>query len=295
MDRRGTNTPHQIINALTIDVEEYFHSFRPLGLCPPETWGTFQSRVEYPTHALLDLLDKNQYKATFFLLGCIAEHHKSLAREIASRGHEVGAHGYAHEPIYLQNRDEFHADVSKTKAMIEDVISAPVFGYRAPAFSIVPGTAWAWEILASLGFQYDSSVYPIRGHDVYGFPGASRSPWVVAEGLLEIPMTTVRVLGYNLPIGGGGYFRIFPYKLTQRGLQRVNNLGHRAVVYVHPWEFDPDQPRIPAPAKVRLRHYAGINGNEKKFARLLSDFQFGPINEAFKNEIDAANNSTDDR
>lgn len=275
-----------ISNALTIDVEEYFHSFRPLGFCPPETWATFPSRIEMQTHRLLDVLDSHSCKATFFVLGAVAEQHGDLVREIASRGHEVGTHGYGHEPIYWQTREAFREDITRAKGIIEDHIAEPVLGYRAPSFSIIPATAWAWEVLASLGFSYDNSVFPIRGHDLYGFADASRTPWIGPEGLLEIPMTTVRLMGKNLPIGGGGYLRIYPYGLTKLGLRSVNNSGNRAIVYIHPWEFDSDQPRIPVPLKTSIRHYMGIKANEQKLVRLLTDFKFGPINEVFKSDLD---------
>lgn len=268
-------------NALTFDIEDYYHSFRPLGLCPPETWGSYPSRVEATTHRVLNLLDEKHFKATFFVLGWVAERFHGLVQEIGRRGHELATHGYAHELIYRQTREEFREDVSRAKGVLEDIAGQPILGYRAPAFSIVPRTAWAWEELAALGFHYDSSVFPIQGHDLYGFPEASREPWLMANGLVELPLTTARVFGKNLPVAGGGYFRIYPYRLTRWLLRGVNAEGRAAVVYLHPWEFDPGQPHVPADAKTRFRHYYGLAHTERKLRRLCDDFSFAPVREAF--------------
>jgi polysaccharide deacetylase family protein (PEP-CTERM system associated) len=272
-------------NALTFDIEEYFHAFRPLGMCPPETWHSYPSRVEASTHLILDVLDENSTKATFFVLGAVAERWPGLVLEIAKRGHEVATHGYGHELIYRQDRKQFREDVERAKAVLEDIISSPVTGYRAPAFSIIPQTAWAWDELAALGFKYDSSVFPIRGHDIYGFPEASPTPWVLHNGLAELPLTTTGFFGRNLPVGGGGYFRIYPYTITRWLLRRVNAKGRRGIIYLHPWELDPDQPRIRVSAKTRFRHYFGLRQTERRLHRLLQDFTLGPIREVFEDVL----------
>jgi polysaccharide deacetylase family protein (PEP-CTERM system associated) len=275
-----------IRNALTFDVEEYFHVEAFTGLVGPEDWPSFPSRVVDPTLRLLDQLDRHGVSATFFVLGWVAERHPRLVREIQRRGHELGCHSYAHRLISAMNRDTFAADLKQAKWAIEDCAGVAVIGYRAPTYSIVRSTLWALEILAEAGFWYDSSVFPIH-HDRYGIPDAPRFPHRVpltAGGeMVEFPISTVRIGGTNVPFSGGGYFRLAPYTLIRAGLRHVNERERMpAIVYLHPWEMDPEQPRLPARALTRFRHYVNIEKTATKLDRLLGDFAFGPAVEVLE-------------
>jgi len=280
----ATHPSALIVNALTIDVEEYFHPNALDAAVSPTTWSSLPPRVEDNTLRLLDLLDDARVSATFFVLGWVAERWPRLVGEIARRGHEIASHGYAHRLVYRQDRPQFRADVARGKAVLEDQLGASVAGFRAASYSIVASTLWALDVLIEEGFRYDSSIFPIR-HDIYGIPGFSRFALRLerpAGSLVEIPASTVRLLGHNWPIGGGGYFRLFPYSVTQRALRHLNCRERRpAVVYVHPWEIDPDQPRLAAGAKARFRQYTNIHRTEARLRHLLRDFRFAPIREAF--------------
>ncbi|MHB8762718.1 MAG: XrtA system polysaccharide deacetylase [Deferrisomatales bacterium] len=302
-----TTQPPGPVNRLTVDVEDYFQVSAFEAVCPPESWGTREVRVEGNTEKILDLLAEHGVTATFFVLGWVAERCPGLVRRIASEGHEVASHGYGHRRVNTQTRDEFRADVRRAKALLEDLAGAPVLGYRAPSYSIGRTCLWAFDELAEAGHAYDSSVFPVR-HDLYGLADWPRFPfhlerldgqgehgnWVPAESgegpagggqpgggarLLEIPITTLRLLGRNLPIAGGGYFRFFPYAFTRWGLGRINREeGRPFVFYLHPWELDPEQPRIcGAGLKSRFRHYLNLSRTEARFRRLLTDFRFGPM------------------
>src|SRR5262249_16871459 len=273
-------TTHGIVNALSVDVEEYFHA----QVFHEGTNGArtgLESRVEASTERVLALLASSRARATFFILGQVAAAHPNLVRTIAAAKHEIACHGDCHELVSRQTPPEFRADVRRAKALLEDLTGQSVVGYRAPNFSIARAQAWAYEILLSEGFHYDSSIYPIR-HDSYGDHNAPRFQHVILRkgnaGLIEFPIGTTRLLGMNLPIGGGGYFRLLPMALTRAGIRRVN-LGERQpmLFYFHPWELDPHQPRPAMPWQNRVRHYIGMAREAHKLARLFRDIHFTTI------------------
>lgn len=279
-----------MINALTIDVEDYFqvNAFEPV--VSRSNWDAYPLRVVDNTSRVLDILDETGVKGTFFVLGWVAERAPELVRAIADRGHEVACHGYGHELVFRIGPERFRRDIRISKALLEDACGRPVRGYRAPSYSITAQSLWAFEILAESGFSYDSSIFPIH-HDVYGIPGARRCPHRIetaAGSILEFPLTTVpfSVAGrqFNMPVAGGGYFRLLPVSLVCAGLRAVNGReGMPAVFYLHPWEFDPDQPRIPgAGLKSRFRHYVNLSRTADKFRKLLSRFSFAPMEEVLK-------------
>ena len=303
-----------INNVLTIDIEDYFQVHAFSGVINPASWDNYKSRVEHNTYKVLELLDRrgaatnqpkyskdadSSVKATFFILGWIAERYPGLVKEIMAQGHEVASHGYCHTLVTRQTPEEFRADIAKTKKILEDITGDEVIGYRASTYSITKKTVWALKILAEEGYRYDSSIFPVY-HDVYGFPGAPRFPFKVNlkgdaliglnhstpsndlnsySALWEFPVSTFRFWGQNLPVAGGGYFRLFPYWLTKRLIGRINRREKKPFVfYIHPWEFDPDQPRIyNAPLKSRFRHYLNLNKVEDRFRKLLRDFKFVAI------------------
>jgi polysaccharide deacetylase family protein (PEP-CTERM system associated) len=277
-----------ITNALSVDVEEYYHAavFR---MGTKTGAGTnFRSRVEQSIDQLLDLMREGRARATFFVLGEVAAAHPEMVRRIAAEGHEIGCHGDRHDSVDGQTPQEFRSDIRRAKARIEDAVSQPVIGYRAPNFSIGEGQTWAYKILLEEGFRYDSSLYPIL-HDRYGRPGAPRFPHEIwregSQGLLEFPIATVRVLGINLPIGGGGYLRLYPLTLTRLGIQHVNTAEERPVmIYLHPWELDPGQPRLAMPWRYRFRHYVGLEKEAAKIAALLDRFRFGTARDVLQGQ-----------
>lgn len=270
-----------MINALTFDVEEYFHAEAFARVVRPEEWPSLESRVVGATERLLDLLEETGTSATFFVLGWVAERHGGLVRAIQTRGHEVASHGYGHQMITRLNRAQFAEDVRRGKAAIEDVTGTAVIGYRAPTFSVVRGTLWSLEVLAEAGFRYDSSIFPIV-HDRYGIPDAARFPHRVAAGpgveIGEFPLSTIAWLGWRFPVAGGGYFRLLPYAFTHRAVRHLNEReGQPAIVYLHPWEIDPAQPRLPVGWVTRFRHSVNTQTTESKIHHLLRDFRFAPV------------------
>jgi polysaccharide deacetylase family protein (PEP-CTERM system associated) len=276
--RLHENGRYMLMNALSVDVEEYFHAaiFR-MATCR-HGCASFESRVEASVDRMLALLSDHQARATFFILGEVAAAHPALIRRICGERHEVACHGYRHEDVHRLTPQAFRNDVHRAKAGLEDLVSDAVIGYRAPNFSIGRAQYWAYEILIEEGFLYDSSTYPIV-HDRYGRPGAPRFPyeiWRTRSGrLTEFPIGTARLFGINLPVGGGGYFRLSPFELVRRGIARVNTCEHQPVMfYVHPWELDPDQPRPPMAWRHRIRHYIGVEKEAAKLSRLLSEFRF---------------------
>jgi polysaccharide deacetylase family protein (PEP-CTERM system associated) len=270
-----------MINALTFDIEEYFHAEAFAAVVRPEEWPTLESRVVGATERLLDRLEECGTSATFFVLGWVAERHGALVRSIHARGHEVACHGYGHQMITRLSRAQFAADVRRGKAAIEDAAGTAVIGYRAPTFSVVRETLWSLEVLAEAGFRYDSSIFPVV-HDRYGIPDAPRFPHRRAAGpgveISEFPLSTVVTLGWRLPVAGGGYFRLLPYWLTRRAVRHLNEReGQPAIVYLHPWEIDPAQPRLPVGRLTRFRHSVNTHSTESKVRRLLRDFAFAPV------------------
>jgi polysaccharide deacetylase family protein (PEP-CTERM system associated) len=272
-----------IRNALSFDVEDYYQveAFRPF--VRPDDWGRYPSRVAGNTHRLLEVLEAHDVHATFFVLGWVADRDPGLVRAIHAAGHEVACHSYAHVPIHRLSPAEFAEDTRRAKDTIEDAIGARIEGYRAPTFSVMRPSLWALDVLVEQGFTYDSSIFPIH-HDRYGIPDAPRFPHRIPVGataeLTEFPITTVVMGGQNVPVGGGGYFRVAPYGLLRRGLRRVNRLERQPVIiYLHPWELDPDQPEMPVGWVTKLRHYARLGATVAKLEQLLSDFAFAPVNE----------------
>ena len=272
----------QITNALTIDVEDYFQVSAFAPYIARGDWDRRECRVERNVERILDLLRRRQAHATFFTLGWIAERYPGLVRDIVDAGHELASHGYGHERVSDLTPTAFSADIVRAKKTLEDVGGVPVRGYRAPSFSIGKSNLWAFDCLASAGYAYSSSIYPIQ-HDHYGMPDAPRFAHHRENGLLEIPVTTLRMFERNLPSSGGGYFRLLPYALSRWMLQRVNREdGRSAIFYFHPWEIDPDQPRIAGiDARTRFRHYVNISRMEDRLQSLLGDFRWGRMDRIF--------------
>lgn len=273
-----------ICNALSVDVEEYFQvsAFEPH--VTREDWSEWPSRVEASTNRLLDLFAVRGARATFFTLGWIAERHPGIVRRIVAEGHELGCHGYEHRRLTSLEPREFAEDTKRSKDLLEDVAGEPVIGYRAASFSIGPRNLWVFELLEKAGFTYSSSIYPVQ-HDHYGMPDAPRVPFVppgVAR-LTEIPVSTARFGKHNVPAGGGGYFRLFPYAVSRGLVRRVNARdASPANMYFHPWEFDPEQPRPPElRLKTRFRHYLNQNVALDRLERLTTDFQWAPFREVY--------------
>lgn len=299
-----------IENCLTIDVEDYFQVEAFSSIIAPEDWQKYPCRVKENVDNILNILNRLGVKATFFCLGWIAEHYPSVIRKIAEHGHEVASHGYAHRPIYKQTRAEFAQDIDRARKLLEDITGKQVLGYRAPTYSITIKTIWALDILIEQGYSYDSSIFPVH-HDLYGIPDAPRFPFVIRkeqledirlgkwpgntldfnsslstrsgavaddDKIIEFPITSFRMGGVNLPVAGGGYFRLLPFWLTCRLLARINSdEGLPFVFYLHPWELDPEQPRISAPIKSRIRHYLNLKRTEARFNALVSRFSFAPM------------------
>ena len=271
-----------ITNALTIDVEDYFQVSAFAPYIARADWDQRECRVERNVDRILALLDEHDTEATFFTLGWIAERYPQLVRRIADQGHEVASHGYGHERASDLSRAAFGADIQRAKGVLEDLTGSEVAGYRAPSFSIGPANLWALDSLARAGHRYSSSIYPIR-HDHYGMPDAPRFMHQAANGLVEIPITTLRLFNRNLPSSGGGYFRLLPYALSRWMLRQVNE-GDResAVFYFHPWEIDSGQPRIAGiDRKTRFRHYVNIHRMEGRLQSLLGDFKWGRMDRLF--------------
>jgi polysaccharide deacetylase family protein (PEP-CTERM system associated) len=269
------------LNAMTVDVEEHFQVSAFERVIERESWSDRPSRVQANTERLLDLFEETGVRATFFVLGWIAQRKPDLVRRIADRGHEIGSHGYSHSLVYDQQPEVFREETARSKILLEEIAGRPVTGYRAASFSIGWRNLWALDVLAELGFRYDSSLFPVY-HDRYGMPGAPRRIHEVTtpggSTLVEVPPSTLRFGRANLPVAGGGYLRLFPELLSHWAIRRLNRReGMPAVVYVHPWELDPAQPRIRAPLLSRLRHYGGLRGMEAKLRRLLVRFRFGPV------------------
>jgi polysaccharide deacetylase family protein (PEP-CTERM system associated) len=269
-----------IVNAMTIDVEDYFHVSAFDGVVPRTQWDSLESRVVANTDRLLDIFHDYEVTGTFFVLGWVAERFPDLVRRIAAMGHEIASHGYGHRLVYDQTRRAFRDDVRRAKALLESAGGRAVVGYRAPSYSITPRSLWALDILIEEGYQYDSSIFPIR-HDRYGIPVSPRHPYALRRRggmLIEAPASTAMLGPLNLPVAGGGYFRILPYEWTRWGMTRVNrDEGRPVIFYLHPWEIDPKQPRLRAGVLSRFRHYRNLGQTEARLRRLLGDFEFAPM------------------
>lgn len=271
-----------VFNAMTVDVEDFFHVSAFESVISPSQWKDYQPRVDTNTRRLLDLFAKKEVKSTFFVLGWVAERYPDLIKEIHSQGHEVASHGYAHKRVTLLSRDEFLQDVKRSKNHLEDLLGEQIIGYRAPSFSIGYSNEWAFEVLAELGFKYSSSTYPVK-HDLYGTPDWPRFAYNRPENIIEIPIPTLRLMGKQIPIGGGGYFRLYPYKLTQKLVFKYLRQEKQPYsFYFHPWEIDADQPRLKnAPLKSRFRHYVNLHRTEAKLIRLLDDFNWSTMRDVY--------------
>ena len=269
-----------IVNAMTVDVEDYFHASAFDRVVSRTTWPERESRVVANTHRLIELFDSHQVKGTFFILGWVAARCQALVRDIASQGHEIASHGFDHQLIYTLTRDQIRADVRRAKAVLEEAAGCAVHGYRAPSFSIVRESLWALDVLIEEGYTYDASVFPIH-HDRYGIPDAIRRAHVIERpsgSIVEVPASTVRAGGTNWPIAGGGYFRLLPYGWTKWGIARVNAVDAEPVVfYIHPWEIDPAQPRLPVSRVTRWRHYRGLDQTVARLNQLMKDFRFDTV------------------
>ena len=266
-----------IQNALTVDVEDYFQVSAFAKKINQNDWDKYPLRVEKNTQRLMDMFDEAQVKATFFILGWVADKNRMLINEIAERGHEVACHGYSHQLIYNQTPEVFREETIRSKSLLEDIVQAPVRGYRAASYSITRDSLWALDILAEAGFEYDSSIFPVR-HDRYGIPDANEIPHTLktpqGHSIVEFPLSTAKIFNYKLPIAGGGYFRLYPYALTRAGLRQVNSRNQPFIFYLHPWEIDPDQPKVEAGWLSRFRHYNNLEKCELRLQRLMQDFQF---------------------
>jgi polysaccharide deacetylase family protein (PEP-CTERM system associated) len=273
-----------ILNAMTVDVEDYFQVSAFRGAVRYDDWGRIESRVERNTQKALDLLSEFNIRGTFFILGWIAERFPALVRKIQTAGHELGCHSYAHRLIYELTPEEFRADTCRALQAIEDASGAQVRAYRAPSFSVTPQSTWAIEILLELGFTLDSSIFPVR-HDLYGFVGAPCRPFRICVNgtrLTEFPPPTMRVGNWTFPVTGGGYSRVLPLGFQVRALRAIERRNETFVLYLHPWELDPEQPRLAVSIRSRLRHYTGLERTQRNLRLLLSRFQFGTFSEVLE-------------
>lgn len=270
-------------NAITVDVEDYFHVSAFEDHVPRSQWDSITPRVEENTERILSLFDAYGVHGTFFVLGWIAERFPALVRRIHDAGHEIGSHGYSHVRANTQSASELHEDVAKTKKILEDTCGTKIQGFRAASFSIGAENLWALDVLADVGYRYSSSIYPVR-HDLYGMPNAPRFPFRHREsGLLEIPISTVKLLKHNFPAGGGGYFRLLPYAYFRWAIRRINEYDDQAAVfYFHPWEIDHEQPRYAGlRTKSRIRHYVNLGRTEARLRRLMTDFSWGRMDRIY--------------
>lgn len=284
--RQAAATAGPLLNAFSVDVEDYFQVAALASAIAREAWSTWEYRVEANTDVILQLCDEKKVRGTFFILGWVAEKSPHLVKRIAAAGHEIACHGFSHQLIYTQTQEVFREETLRAKHFLEDVISKPVTGYRAASFSITRQSLWALDVLIDAGFEYDSSVFPIH-HDRYGIPGASPEPGQIAapskRTLVEFPMSAAKFFGVHVPVSGGGYFRILPYWVTRAGLKQINEkAGRPFTFYLHPWEVDPEQPRVKVGALSRFRHYTNLHRCEARLRRVLGDFRFGTMRQVLE-------------
>ncbi len=275
-----------LLNAFTVDVEDYFHVAALSSAVSRDSWSMRESRVAENIERLLGILETHNVRATFFVLGWLAERVPALVRRIADAGHEIACHGFSHRLVYTQTPAEFREETIRAKHYLEDTVGHAVVGYRAASFSVTRDSLWALDVLIDLEFHYDSSIFPIH-HDLYGLPGATPEPHRVSapsgRTLAEFPMSAASFLGVQVPVSGGGYFRILPYWVTRAGLKQINERRERPFAfYLHPWELDPDQPRIRVGAFSRFRHYTNLSRCEARLQRVLGDFAFTTMHEALQ-------------
>ncbi len=263
------------INALTIDFEDWYQGLE----IPCERWGEFEDRIEMVGDKLLRILDEARVKATFFMLGYVAEKHPEIVKRIEAEGHEIGTHGFSHTLIYNQPPELFRQELTRAVKFLEDLTGKKVLGHRAPFFSITNDSLWALDILGELGIKYDSSIFPVRNYR-YGIPDAPRFPYTIKRGkheFVEFPISTLKLPGFTMPISGGAYFRIYPYQVTKQAIKAVNRQREPVTFYLHPWELDPDHPRIDVPRRIALTHYFNLGATERRLKKLLRDFKLAPM------------------
>lgn len=273
----------EVTNALTFDVEDWFQVNNLKHLFKFEEWHKCESRIGRNVEKILDLLSRYRVKATFFILGWVAENHTHIVRIIEREGHEIGIHGYCHRLIYEMTRNEFKKDITKTLQIIKGLTNTRVIGHRAPSFSITKKTTWAMEVLKENHIEYDSSIFPIF-HPDYGIPDAPRTPYN-AGGVIEFPLSTITILGKNFPISGGGYFRLLPYRVTKLAITKLNKGKVPVIFYLHPWELDPGQPIQKLSPFKRLRHYINLEKTQGRLERLLCDFRFTTAREVLESTL----------
>ena len=276
-----------MLNVLTIDVEDYFQVAALSKSIPVSSWGSISTRVERNTHRLLDLFDEHDVKATHFVLGWVAERYPDIVKKISERGHEVASHGYSHQLIYNQKQKVFKEETVKSKCILEDITGLPVLGYRAASYSITNKSLWALDVLAEAEFKYDSSIFPVH-HDNYGIPGSPTEPHIITSPngreLIEYPLTVYKLMGQALPVAGGGYFRLYPYWLSQYFYRQINKANKSFVFYMHPWEIDPEQPRVKASWFSEFRHYNNLHKCEDRLTKLIKTFPFTTMEKSLRSQ-----------
>jgi polysaccharide deacetylase family protein (PEP-CTERM system associated) len=266
-----------VTNALTIDFEDWYQGLE----IPYSEWGRFEDRIEAAGAKLLGILDDAGTKATFFMLGYVAEKHPEIVKRIEAEGHEIGTHGFSHSLIYKQAPEVFQAELTRAIAFLEDLTGKKVLGHRAPFFSITKDSLWALDILGELGIKYDSSIFPVLNYR-YGIADAPRFPYKIKRAqheFIEFPISTLKLPGFTMPISGGAYFRIYPYQVTKQAIKSVNRGGQPVTFYLHPWELDPGHPRIDVPRRIALTHYFNLGATERRLRKLLRDFKMAPMKE----------------
>jgi len=269
-----------IKNALTIDFEDWYQGLE----IPYSEWDKFEDRIEYAGDKLLAILDEADTKATFFMLGYVAEKHPEIVRKIEAEGHEIGTHGFSHTLIYQQEPELFRTELTRAIHYLEDLTGKKVLGHRAPFFSITKDSLWALDILGELGIKYDSSIFPVRNYR-YGIADAPRFPYKITTEkfeFVEFPISTLKLPGFTMPISGGAYFRIYPYQVTKHAIKAVNREGQPVTFYLHPWELDPGHPRIDVPRRIALTHYFNLGSTERRLRKLLRDFEMAPMKEVLE-------------
>ncbi len=274
-------------NVFSVDLEDWFCVNNLSGVISRDEWDVCESRVERSTLLLLDILSRYHVEATFFVLGCIAERFPGLIREVESRGHEIASHGYSHRLLTSLTPEEFSADLDRSLDVLAGCCRQPILGYRAPSFSVTRKTWWALDIMRAAGITYDSSIFPVGFHPDYGIGDFPLNAHYLPEGLFEIPMSCARVLGRDVPCSGGGYFRLFPYSATRALMRKCNQQGRPVVFYIHPWEVDPEQPRVSLPALAKFRHYNNLELSVGRLERMLTDFRFTSIRNLFPEVVAA--------
>ena len=267
----------QITNALTIDFEDWYQGLE----IPYAEWDRFEDRIEAAGEKLLAILDEGDTKATFFMLGYVAEKHPAIVKRIRDAGHEIGTHGFSHTLIYTQAPELFKQELTRAVRYLEDLTGSKVLGHRAPFFSITKDSLWALDILGELGIKYDSSIFPVLNYR-YGIADAPRFPYKIKRNgyeFTEFPISTLKLPGFTMPISGGAYFRIYPYQVTKQAIRQVNRSGEPVTFYLHPWELDPGHPRIDVPRRIALTHYFNLRSTEPRLRRLIRDFKLAPMKE----------------